>query len=133
VDTVFYDGHCGLCHRTVRWILAVDADGSKFRFAPLDSEAFRRAVPPAELASLPDSFVVRTEEGSILTRSAAFIRVSARLGGPWRLIAWFLSLIPAAVRDKVYDGVARVRHKWFARPEDACPVIPPRLRSRFDL
>lgn len=133
MDTVFYDGHCGLCHRTVRWILAADADGSKFRFAPLDSDAFRKAISPAGLASLPDSFVVRTEDGRILTRSTAFIRVTHRLGGPWRGVGWLLSLIPTVVRDWAYDRVARARHKWFARPQDACPVIPPELRSRFNL
>jgi predicted DCC family thiol-disulfide oxidoreductase YuxK len=133
VDTVFYDGHCGLCHRTVRWILAADADGSKFRFAPLDSEAFRRTVPQGAAASLPDSFVLRTEDGRVLTRSAAFIEVTIRLGGAWRVIGWFLRLVPAVVRDRVYDAVARARHKWFAPPADVCPVIPPGLRSRFDL
>lgn len=131
MDTVFYDGHCGLCHRTVRWILAADADGSRFRFAPLDSETFRKAVPQA--GSLPDSFVVRTEDGRILTRSAAFIEVTNRLGGAWRVLGWFLGLVPATARDRVYDAVARARHKWFAPPVDACPVIPAQLRSRFDL
>jgi predicted DCC family thiol-disulfide oxidoreductase YuxK len=130
---VFYDGHCGLCHRTVRWILAADGDGSKFRFAPLDSEAFRQAVPQAGRASLPDSFVVRTADGRILTRSTAFIRVANRLGGLWLGIGWLLALVPAGARDWVYDRVARARHKWFARPQDTCPVIPPQLRSRFDL
>ena len=133
MDTVFYDGNCGLCHRTVRWILAADRDGSKFRFAPLDSTAFRKAVPQKEAAALPDSFVVRTQDGRILTRSTAFIRVANRLGGLWRGIGWLLSLTPAPVRDWVYDRVARFRHKWFAQPKEACPVIPPQLRSRFDL
>ena len=76
---VFYDGTCGLCHRAVRFALARDADGSRFRFAPLDSEAFRQRVPDA--AGLPDSMVVRTPEGSVLVRSAGVIHILERAGG----------------------------------------------------
>src|SRR5437879_3847393 len=44
-ETIFYDGHCGLCHWAVRFVLAKDRNGDAFRFAPLDSDAFRAAVP----------------------------------------------------------------------------------------
>src|SRR5262249_20173935 len=36
-ETIFYDGGCGLCHRTVRFVLSEDASGCTFNFAPLDS------------------------------------------------------------------------------------------------
>ena len=37
-DQVFYDGHCGLCHRTVLFLLTRDRDGALFRFGPLFGE-----------------------------------------------------------------------------------------------
>jgi predicted DCC family thiol-disulfide oxidoreductase YuxK len=35
------------------------------------------------------------------------------------------------VRDAMYDFVARVRYRIFGRKKDACPLMPPDLRSRF--
>ena len=31
-----------------------------------------------------------------------------------------------------YDAVARVRKRIFATPKDACPILPPALRERFE-
>jgi predicted DCC family thiol-disulfide oxidoreductase YuxK len=129
---VFYDGGCGLCHRAVRFALAHDADGSRFRFASLDSEGFRRRVPPAARAGLPDSIVALTPDGTLLVRSAAVIHILERVGGWWRLLGRLLGIVPRRVRDAGYDAVARVRHRLFRRPDDACPVTPLELRARFE-
>ena len=129
---VFYDGACGLCHRTVRFAIARDRDGRHFRFAALGGETFRRLVPEALRAGLPDSIVVLTPEGTLLVRSAAVIHMLKRIGGLWQLMGGLLALIPQGVRDLGYDGIARVRHRLFRRPPDACPVTPPELRARFE-
>ncbi len=129
---VFYDGACGLCHRTVRFAIARDSDGRRFRFAALGGEAFRRLVPEALRADLPDSIAVLTPGGALLMRSAAVIHILERIGGPWRLTGRLLTLVPGRIRDLGYDGVARVRHRLFRRPADACPVTPPELRARFE-
>ena len=129
---VFYDGACGLCHRTVRFAIARDRDGRRFRFAALGSEAFRRLVPEALRKGLPDSIVVLTPDGALLSRSAAIIHILDRIGGPWRLQGRLLALVPRGIRDLGYDGVARVRHRLFRKPPDACPVTPRELRARFE-
>lgn len=46
-DRLFYDGTCGMCHGSVRLLLAEDRSGSAFRFAPLKGEAFGAALPAA--------------------------------------------------------------------------------------
>jgi predicted DCC family thiol-disulfide oxidoreductase YuxK len=130
-DVLFYDGGCGLCHRAVRFVLAEDVDGSAFRFAPLDSDTFRAATSEETRATLPDSFVVLTKAGTVLTRSAAVRYILARLGGFWRLLGGLAGLVPTWLLDRLYDGVARVRRRLFARPKDACPLLPPHLRKRF--
>ena len=129
---VFYDGACGLCHRTVRFAIARDRDGSRFRFAALGGEAFRRLVPEARRAGLPDSIVVITADGTLLSRSAAVIHILERIGGPWRLPGGLMALVPQTIRDLGYEGVARMRYLLFRRPTDACPVTPPDLRARFE-
>jgi len=129
---VFYDGACGLCHRSVRFAIARDRDGRRFRFAPLGGAAFRRLVPEALRRGLPDSIVVLTADGTLLARSAAVIHILEQIGGPWRLPGALLALVPQGLRDLGYDGIARVRHRLFGRPTDACPVTPPELRARFE-
>ena len=129
---VFYDGGCGLCHRAVRFAIAHDGDGSRFRFAALDSEAFRRLVPEALQAGLPDSVVVLTADRTLLARSAAVVHILERIGGRWRLAGRLLGLAPRGVRDLGYDGIARIRSRLFRKPIEACPVAPPDRRARFE-
>ena len=131
-SSVFYDGGCGLCHRAVRFALAHDADGSRFRFAPLGGEAFRRRVPAAARAGLPDSLVALTPDGTLLTRSAAIVHVMKRAGGAWQIVGGLLALVPRGIRDAGYDAIARARRRMFARPSDPCPVTSPELRARFE-
>lgn len=117
----------------MRFVLARDPDGRAFRFAPLEGEAFRVAVPAATRAGLPDSLVVLTADGRLLTRSSAALHILGRLGGGWGALAVLGRPVPTAWRDAVYDLVARVRYRVFGRKDDACPVIPAGLRGRFDL
>jgi predicted DCC family thiol-disulfide oxidoreductase YuxK len=129
-ELLFYDGGCGLCHRSVRFVAAADRAG-RFRFAPLGGETFRRLVPPERATGLPDSIVVRRADGALLARSDAAIHVLRRLGLGWRPLAAFLALVPRPLRDAAYDFVARRRARWFARPDASCPLVPPHLRTRF--
>ena len=131
-EYIFYDGHCGLCHRAVKFVLKHDHSGTAFRFAPLQGETIKSLLAPEQRASLPDSFVVFTRDGMLLTRSDASLHVMKRLGGGWKLLANISGLIPRALRDIVYDFVARVRYRVFGRQDDLCPVVPPNLRARFD-
>jgi predicted DCC family thiol-disulfide oxidoreductase YuxK len=113
-------------------VLWADPHGLSFRFAPLGGPTFLAGVSESDRARLPDSLVVRTEGGRVLTRSAAVVHVLRRLGGPWRLIGRLGGWLPRPLLDWTYDGIARIRHRLFAKPDDACPVVPPELRARFD-
>jgi predicted DCC family thiol-disulfide oxidoreductase YuxK len=131
-ERLFYDGHCGLCQRSVRLILAEDGTASAFRFAPLQGETFQALIPAKEREALPLSMVVQTEKGTLLTRSSGVLHILRRLGGVWRLLAGLLVLLPASLRDRLYDSVARIRHRLFTPPAELCPLMPPSLRARFD-
>jgi predicted DCC family thiol-disulfide oxidoreductase YuxK len=131
-EYLFYDGHCGLCHRAVKFVLRHDRSGQAFRFAPLQGETFLGRVGPERRAGLPDSVVVLTRDGELLARSAAFLHIFRRLGGGWRVLAAVLSVVPQRLRDFVYDFVARIRYRVFGKREDLCPIVPAELRARFD-
>ena len=132
-ERLFYDGSCALCHWAVRFVVARDVQGNAFRFAPLASEAFGKATAAAGRADFPDSLVVETRDGRYLTKSAAVIHVMRRLPFPWPALGTLARVVPPFLLDAVYDLVARTRYRLFGRTDSACPVIPARLRSRFDL
>jgi predicted DCC family thiol-disulfide oxidoreductase YuxK len=130
-DQLFYDGQCGLCHRATRFVLSEDRRGTAFTFAAIGGETYTSAIGPEQQAGLGDSLIVATEGGTLLSRSDGGLYTLERLGGWWRLLAVGLRLVPRAVRDLIYDAIARVRYRLFARPETACPILPADLRSRF--
>jgi predicted DCC family thiol-disulfide oxidoreductase YuxK len=132
-EWLYYDGSCGLCHRTVRFVLAEDRSGDAFRFAPIGGDRFQASIPEAERRALPDSLVLRTADGRLLTRSAGVLHLLARLGGLWRVAAIALRALPTAARDAAYDLVAAIRYRLFARPTESCPLVPASLRERFDV
>ena len=128
---IFYDGHCGLCHGLVRFVLSEDQSAHPFSFAPLQGEEIKRSIPDNVRAGLPDSVVVVEENKNVLTRSAAVIYVLKRLGGVWFFGATLLSLIPRALRDAAYDAIASVRKRIFGTSVEVCPLVPRPLRARF--
>jgi predicted DCC family thiol-disulfide oxidoreductase YuxK len=113
-------------------VLWADPRGLRFRFAPLGGPTFLAGVPESDRVRLPDSLVVRTEGGQLLTRSAAVVHLLKRLGGLWRVIGTLGGCLPSLLLDWTYDGIARIRHRLFAKPDDACPIVPRELRVRFD-
>lgn len=118
VVRIHYDGHCALCHGFVKFALRVGPE--HVRFAPLKDSAAR-------------SVEVELANGERLKKSSAVIAFLKESGGLWGFAAIVFSLIPRPLRDLGYDFVARVRYRVFGQTEEACPLMPPNLRSRFDL
>ncbi len=67
----------------------------------------------------------------MLVKSEAVLAILDRLGGLWRVAAVVARVLPRVVRDVMYDGVAKVRGRVFARPKDVCPMVAEGLRRRF--
>ncbi len=131
-DRIFYDGDCGVCHASVRFVARRDPAGRAFRFAPLGGEVFSRTVPAEVSRSLPDTLVVQTADGEVLIRSRGVIHILRRLGPGWRFLGLLLGAVPRPIRDFGYDLFARGRRRLAARPQGVCPVLPPELAARFD-
>jgi predicted DCC family thiol-disulfide oxidoreductase YuxK len=129
---LFYDGHCGLCHGAVKFVLRRDRGGRLFRFAPLQGPTFEARVPAERRAGLPDSIIVLTNDGALLARSDAVLHILRRLGGGWKFLAGVSALLPRAARDATYDFIARIRYRIFGKRDELCPIVPPDVRARFD-
>jgi predicted DCC family thiol-disulfide oxidoreductase YuxK len=130
METIFYDGDCGLCHAMVRFLVRRDARGI-FEYAPLGGEYFHQRVPAEQRAALPQSVVLRAENGALLVRSAAVLHALRRLGGTWRALAAIAGIFPSRLLDWLYDRIAAIRKRLFAPPPGICPAVPGHLRARF--
>ena len=131
--TVYYDGGCGLCHGAVRFLLAEDAGHPSIRYAPLDSAAYRAAVPAELREQMPETMVVVDGRGAVHSRAEGVLFLATALGGSWRLLAMPARLVPRRWADALYNRLAAVRHRLFRRPQGACPLLPPELQQRFTL
>jgi len=129
---VLFDGVCGLCARTVRFVLRRDRAG-RFVFAPLQGETAAAVLEKHSMASdLETMIYVSDLDGPterVFTRSGAALAILDELGGLWRVVA-LLRVVPRPIRDAVYRLVARYRYRWFGRFE-TCQLPSPAQRERF--
>ncbi|MGH7786432.1 MAG: thiol-disulfide oxidoreductase DCC family protein [Candidatus Binatia bacterium] len=130
---VFYDGVCGLCQRTLRFLLARDRQ-RRFRFAALQSDFARAALAAhgREATDLDTMFLLLDPGGPgerLLEKSDAALTAVALLGGVWRL-AGLARALPRGLRDAGYAVLVRNRYRVFGR-FDRCQLPPPEVRDRF--
>jgi predicted DCC family thiol-disulfide oxidoreductase YuxK len=121
---IFYDGECGLCDRSIQFVMRHDKK-RRFRFAALQSD-FAAKTLGKDLTF--DSFVFY-EHGKARYRSSAALHMFRTLGGAWSLL-YGLMIIPPFIRNAVYDFVARNRYKWFGK-YDSCKIPTPEQRALF--
>ena len=124
---VLFDGVCTLCNGTVNFL--IDRDPSqKLKFAPLQSDAGLALLKEHQLDEALNTIIL-VQEGAVYQRSTAVLRITRQLSGGWPLLSVLL-LVPAVIRDGVYNLVARHRYRWFGQSE-RCRVPTPELRERF--
>ena len=129
---LLYDGVCGICNSAVRTLLRLDPHGS-LRFAALDSDFARAIIDRHPDIHDVDSMVFVDAPGRpverVAVRSGAALRVADYLGGPWQLLK-VARIIPAPLRDWLYDKFADIRYRVFGK-YDSCPLPSPEVRARF--
>ncbi|MBB2988837.1 putative DCC family thiol-disulfide oxidoreductase YuxK [Mycolicibacterium iranicum] len=129
---LLYDGICGFCNSAVQTILRLDPHNS-LRFAALQGEFAEGVIERHPFLANVDSMVFVENPGRadehVSVKSDAALRVAGYLGGPWRVLR-VAGVIPAAIRDALYDGFARIRYRVFGT-HDTCPIPAPEVRARF--
>ncbi|HKD02025.1 MAG TPA: DCC1-like thiol-disulfide oxidoreductase family protein [Terriglobales bacterium] len=131
---LLYDGVCGLCNRSVQFVLKHDRN-DQFRFAALQSELAaeilgRHGVHAVDLDTVYLVKAYGQPEESLSNRSDAAIAVLRELGGSWGLMADFLGLVPHFLRNWAYNLIAASRYRLFGK-YDACPLPDPKDRHKF--
>ena len=129
-NVVFYDGSCGLCHASVKFILKHDAVG-KFHYAPVDGEYFRKIFVNQHIPVEKETVIVYTGIGTPHYRTDALVYILHELGGGWATLGTLIAIFPRPLRDLGYALVARTRRWFFKAPAGVCPVVSPELATRF--
>ncbi|WOL19855.1 hypothetical protein Cni_G28657 [Canna indica] len=128
---VIYDGVCHLCHRGVKWIIKKD-EYQKIKFCCVQSKT---AEPYLRLCGVDRDDVLRRflfieGPGAYYEGSTAALKVASYLPWPYSALSAMM-IIPAPLRDVVYDYVAKHRYNWFGK-EDECIVMREKeLLDRF--
>jgi predicted DCC family thiol-disulfide oxidoreductase YuxK len=129
---VLYDGDCGFCDASVRWLLDHDTAG-RLRFAALQGQtADRLRQTDGRVPTDLDTMVLVEGEGTELAvylRSRAVLRICRWLGRPWRWLS-VLALLPTWLTDPPYRLFARHRYLVGGKVA-ACRLPAPGERLRF--
>lgn len=125
---VLYDGTCGLCHRSVKWLLHHERDAT-LTFAPLQGDT--AAALKERFGDIPRGLdsVVLVDNGRVYLRSKAFLYTAKYLRAPWRW-GYAVRWLPAPLLDLGYRVIAAIRYRVWGRA-DACEVPSPAQRARF--
>lgn len=125
---IIFDGHCVLCSRSAQFVMRHDKRGIYRLLAaqtPLGSALYvHYGLDPRDYESM-----ILIADGVPALKSEAIIRIARGLGTPWSL-AVVLRVLPRALRDWLYDVLARNRFRIFGR-RDMCYLPDPRDADRF--
>ncbi|NBB80928.1 MAG: DUF393 domain-containing protein [Verrucomicrobia bacterium] len=130
---LFYDGECGLCSRSVRFLMKRDrADALKY--APIQGETAKIYLSPTLREQLSTVIYYRpcpSDEGNRqrLLRSEAILSALIDTGSAWRWPARIARCLPRSWRDVFYNWVARNRHRFF--PKGSCPLPDSAERTKL--
>lgn len=125
---LLFDGGCSLCDWSVQFVLAHESRAA-LRFASLQSDVGRRLTSSCGIDTGALDSLVLVEGAHCYVRSDAALRVARHLDLPWRWLA-LGRVVPTSIRDRIYDGIARRRYRWFGTRE-ACRLPTPDVRQRF--
>lgn len=121
-QVILFDGDCAYCNGWVNWIMKRDPE-RRFTFAPLTSEVGLALRRNHGIPGTIDSIVL-VKDDLAFTRSDAAWRVLKELPGK-RALATMVRIVPRPLRNRVYDLIARNRHRLGMK--DTCDLPGHRL------
>ena len=125
---LLFDGICNLCNGLVQFTIKRDKK-AMFKFAALQSEFGQHWLEKNELSKDELTSVVLIQGDQYFTKSTAVLSLLKKLGGAWGVF-YGLIIIPRALRDLIYDTVAKSRYKLFGK-QNACMIPTPELEAKF--
>jgi len=126
---ILFDGVCNLCNTSIQYVIKHDKT-NRFMFAPLQSAIGKQIITAFHIdTEKTDSILLYSNEKGLSIKSTAALQVAKHLGFPRNLISIFF-IVPAFIRNWVYDFIAKNRYRWYGK-KDACMIPTPELKSKF--
>ena len=125
---ILFDGVCNLCNSSVQFVIQHDR-ANKFLFAALQSQTGQALLQQYNLPQQGFNSFVLIQNEKVFLKSTAALHVAKQLNGPAKLLYGFI-IVPAFIRNTVYNFIAKNRYKWFGKKE-SCMMPTPTLQSRF--
>jgi predicted DCC family thiol-disulfide oxidoreductase YuxK len=126
-DLILFDGDCVLCSHWAHVVHRRDRAG-RFKFVAIQSQYGRALAARFDIdAEMPQTNLA-VINGRVSFKSDTALDILAQLPGRrWTSAA---RVIPRAVRNWLYDRIARNRYQWFGRRE-RCWAGDPAFRTRI--
>ena len=125
---IVFDGVCNFCNVSVDFVIARDPQ-KKYKFGTLQSDAGQAILRKCHLNTQDFETFLYIEKGHVFTRSTAALKVVRGLTGLWPMLYVFM-VIPCALRDGVYQFIARRRYRWMGKRE-SCRIPDSTEQARF--
>lgn len=125
---ILFDGVCNLCNGSVVFMIKRDKK-DVLRYAALQTEVGQKLVDQYNIDTKKIDSIILIENNTYFYKSTAALKIARHLNGAYPLLTVFL-ILPAFMRDWVYDIIARNRYKWFGKKE-SCMIPTPELKSKF--
>lgn len=126
---ILFDGVCNLCSTAVQFVIKNDKK-DLFRFVALQSNLGQRIVKHIGIDTKTTDSIILYEPGiAYYIKSEAALEIAKYLSGGLALLSIF-KVLPTALKDSLYDYIARNRYKWYGK-KDNCMIPTPELKSKF--
>ncbi|MCX6208101.1 MAG: DCC1-like thiol-disulfide oxidoreductase family protein [Bacteroidetes bacterium] len=125
---ILFDGVCNLCNGFVQFVIKRD-NKAIFKFASLQSTFGQNHLLQNNLSNTNLTSFIYIRNGATLTKSTAALYVLKDLSS-WMSVFFIFIIIPAFIRNFVYDIIAKNRYKWFGKNEQ-CMLPTKALQERF--
>ena len=107
-NIIFFDGDCAMCSRFVRFCLKRDTE-KRFHYAPIDGSTWKESFDDGSHTDKQTIHLLTGRDHVI--RTTAIIGILRGLGGPWKLLANTMWLVPRPIRNLGYRFIAWNRQR----------------------
>ncbi len=125
---ILFDGVCNLCNASVNFVIQKDKK-DRFRFAALQTDIGKEFVLKYNIDPDETDSIILIDDDTCYIKSTAALQILKSLSGAYPLLFGFI-IVPAFIRNWVYDYIAKNRYKWYGKKE-SCMIPSPELKSKF--
>ena len=108
-SVVIYDQECAICSYTVTF-LRKRGGLSNLEYVAYGTIQGKRLLEIHSLDFSKEQYIVFIKEQKVYVKSRAVLEILKNAGGMWRIL-YVLMIVPAPLRDLVYNFIAKNRYR----------------------